>query len=114
MNEKIKKFIEEHKTEIAVAGVTTVSIACGIVGYKLGGRKFNNFRKSIGNDEFIKKLMMAIGDSEGCYFRTLGPEHILKLKDVEKLAKEAIDNEASVPYMEDNIVGMFILTRPEG
>lgn len=114
MKEKMKQFVEDHKTAMIVIGASAVSLTCGLVGYKLGGRTFGLFKKSIGNDKFFEMIRSAIDSSTDYYGRTFGPNEIVKFKDLTNLAKDAIDCSESGPHMEDNIVGLFILTRTEG
>lgn len=115
MKDKMKEFVEKHKTAITVIGVSATALTCGVIGYKLGVKEFETFKKKIRFDrDFISSLQFAINDSKSYYVRTLGPEKIVKFKDIGKLAEEAVELADSAPHMEDNIVGMFVLTRPEG
>lgn len=114
MKEKMKEFVEKHKTKIIVIGAGAAALTCGVIGYKLGKKEFETFKESIGCERFFNSLQAAIDCSDNYYVRTFGPEDIVKFKDIGTLAKEAIEFGASADHMEDNVVGMFVLTRPEG
>lgn len=114
MKDKMKEFVEKHKTAIIVIGAGAAALTCGAIGYKLGGKEFEEFKKSIGCEKFFNSLRSAIDSTGSYYVRTFGPEDTVKFKDIGDLAKEAIDFGATAEHMEDNIVGLFVLTRPEG
>lgn len=114
MKDKMKEFVEKHKKAIIVIGTGAAVLTCGAIGYKLGRKEFEAFKKSIGSEEFFDSLQMAIAGSSNYYVKLLGPEKIVKFKDIGNLANEAIEFADSASHMEDNIVGMFVLIRPEG
>lgn len=113
MNKKIKKIVSDHKTAIALFGAIAISSACCAIGYKLGKKEFEMLQKNIDNEEFFCKLIGTIDKSNDCHFRILESGEILKLEDAGKLIQEAIDSDAFDPYMNDDIVGLYIFTRPE-
>lgn len=114
MNKKMKEFVEKHKAKIIVIGTGAAALSCGIIGYKLGERKFTVLKNSFRDETFMETLRYVINDSKNYYVRTFGPENIVKFKDLKDLATEAIKFGASSEHLEDNIVGMFVMTRPEG
>lgn len=114
MKEKVKKFVEENKAIVIGAGVGVAALTSGIICYRLGSKSmFESIRKRFANDHFMKTMITAVGDSKNYYVRTLGPDEIMKFKELGSLAKEAIEYGESQTHLNDNIVGMFVLTNPE-
>lgn len=114
MKEKMKEFMEKHKTKIIVIGTGAAALTCGVIGYKLGERKFTVLKNSFRDETFMKTLRYVINNSKNYYVRTFGSENIVKFKGLKDLATEAIEFGASSEHLEDNIVGIFVMTRPEG
>lgn len=46
MKDKMKEFVEKHKTAITVIGVSATALTCGVIGYKVGQKVlFNDLLK---------------------------------------------------------------------
>lgn len=114
MKEKVKKFVEEHKAITIGVGIGAAVVTSGIIGHKIGVNKtYEAIRKWINDDKFCELLAGAIDNSKGLFAQTYGPDKIVKFKELGTVAKEAIEFDGSKDFLNDNIVGMFVLTNHE-
>ena len=114
MTERVKKFVEENKAIVIGAGVGVAALTSGIICYKLGSKSmFESIRKTFGDDRLMKTMITAVGNSTTYYERTLGPDEIVKFKELGTLAKEAVEFGDSQTHLNENIVGVFVLMNPE-
>lgn len=112
MKDKMKEFVEKHKKAIAVVSVGAVLATSGLVGYKVGQKVvLSDLLKKANSDKALKTITDVYANTHNTYVRTLLPEDGVKLKDLGKLAQEAIDFDAS--HLEDTVVGMFVMTNPK-
>ncbi len=109
---KIKEFVEKNEKAIKIAGAVVVVTASGFIGYKIGKRvEIKRFMNGFGNKS-LKDIVESWCRSEARYVRIIAPdEEIVQFKDLNRLAQEAIDFDAS--HLNDEIIGMFVMTKPK-
>lgn len=109
---KIKEFVEKNEKAIKIAGAVVIVTASGFIGYKVGKRvEVKKFMDSFGNKS-LKDIVNAWLRSGARYIRVLTPdEEVVQFKDLGKLAQEAIDFDTS--HLNDEIIGMFVMTNPK-
>lgn len=109
---KIKEFVEKNEKAIKIAGAVVVVTASGLIGYKIGKRvEVKRFMNGFG-DKSLKDIVESWWRSGARYVRVLAPdEEVVQFKDLGKLTQEAIDFDPS--HLNDEIIGMFIMTNPK-
>lgn len=112
MKDKMKKFVEEHKTAIIVIGAGAAALTCGVIGYKVGQKvTYGDLLRKADSNTTLKTITDMYANTRSTYVRTLLPEDGVKFKELGKLAQEAIDFDVS--HLEDTVVGMFVMTNPK-
>lgn len=108
---KVKKFIEEHKMEVAVAfGSAAVVVISGLAGYQVGRQlKLGNSIMKFG--EGAKIVNDAAKVSNNLYVNTLDKATTVKFKDLGELVKKAVDLDPK--HLEDDVIGLFVMTKAE-
>ena len=107
----LKKFFDENKGRIAMAGCVMAAGVCGVaLGYKIRGERIYKELGMMKNEE-NKKALLAFAEmirgGDACSFHVLSEDKMIPISELPKLATE-LSERTIEKFGDGKVVGLYV------